>query len=134
MWLEVYPPIESPATSSSLYTSLLPKFNFLSSNIIPLPFSSYSPSETLSSIMSSTLRPKLKEFTYLLSTNSLPVRVHRPCPLCNLPTTKSHLLKCPSIPPSPHDTLNLSVLHFWGYWRALNTILHDNPPPSPHTT
>jgi len=128
-WLEVYSPPETPPSSSVLYNALLPKFNFLPSNIIPLPFSSLTPSKTLTYIFSSNLRPKLKEFSYLLSTNSLPIRVHRPCPLCNTPLTKSHLIKCSSIPPSPHTSITSSVFHFWGYWRVMNTLLHDQPPP-----
>ena len=125
----MYSPPETPPSSSSLYNALLPKFNFLPSNIIPLPFSSLTPSKTLTYIFSSNLRPKLKEFSYLLSTNSLPIRVHRPCPLCNTPLTKSHLIKCSSIPPSPHTSITSSVFHFWGYWRVMNTLLHDQPPP-----
>jgi hypothetical protein len=115
-------------------SSPFPKFNVFSSNVISLPFSSLTPYKTLTYIFSSNLRPKLKEFTYLLSTNSLPIRVHRPCPLCNSSFTKSHLIKCPSIPPSPHSSITSSVFHYWGYWRVLNTLLHNHSPLYPPTT
>jgi hypothetical protein len=81
-------------------------------------------------VMGSDLRNKLKEFFWLLSSNSLPVRIHRPCPLCNKPMSKSHLVKFPRIPnPVPNTSTSGIVIHYWSWWVTVNHLLHNSVPP-----
>ena len=80
-------------------------------------------------VMDSKLRNSLKGFVYLLMTNSLPIHVHRPCPLCFKPMSKSHLRTCAAIPYPPKPKAKHIVFHLWAYWRTMNHHLHENPPP-----
>jgi hypothetical protein len=126
-WLELYVVLND--SSSSAYLASIQQAKFLPYSPHPLPFDNSPAMPTLQWVMDSKLRNKLKEFVYLLSTNSLPIRVHRPCPLCFSPMDRSHLRTCSAIqPPAKCKTRNI-VFHLWAHWRAINHYLHEHPPP-----
>jgi len=117
------------APTSLIYTAIHQRQSFPPKDPITIPPIITPSRETFTIINTSTLRNKLKEFFYLLSTNSLPVHINTPCPLCNKPLTKSHILQCSQIPPPTSTDPPEVAHHYWAHWKSLNNILHDNPPP-----